>query len=74
MISNGVAPGYVETPITLAPQNVDVLRKSTQPEKTPQGRPALPEEIADVIVFLSSQGASYVNGAIWEIDGGFLCL
>ncbi|WRT66380.1 uncharacterized protein IL334_003335 [Kwoniella shivajii] len=71
---NGVAPGYVETPITLAPENIEVLRKSTQPEKTPQGRPAIPEEIADVIVFLSSQGASYVNGAVWEIDGGFLCL
>ncbi|WVR07070.1 hypothetical protein IAU60_004109 [Kwoniella sp. DSM 27419] len=71
---NGVAPGYCETAITLAPENIDVLRKSTQPDKTPQGRPAIPEEIADVIVFLSGQGASYVNGAIWEVDGGFLTL
>ncbi|WVQ81986.1 hypothetical protein IAT38_004113 [Cryptococcus sp. DSM 104549] len=71
---NGIAPGYVETPITLSPQNIEVLRKSTKPEKTPQGRPAVPEEIADVIVFLSGEGASYVNGAVWEVDGGFLCL
>ncbi|KAK8864413.1 hypothetical protein IAR55_001661 [Kwoniella newhampshirensis] len=71
---NGIAPGYVETPITLAPENVEVLHRSTLPDKTPQGRPAVPEEIADVIVFLSGEGASYVNGAIWEVDGGFLCL
>ncbi|WWD17291.1 hypothetical protein CI109_101731 [Kwoniella shandongensis] len=71
---NGIAPGYVETAITLAPKNIEVLRKSTQPDKTPQGRPAIPGEIADVIVFLSGEGASYVNGAIWEVDGGFLCL
>ncbi|WWC70205.1 uncharacterized protein I206_104155 [Kwoniella pini CBS 10737] len=71
---NGIAPGYIETPITLSPQNIEVLKKSTQPEKTPQGRPGIPEEIADVIVFLCSEGASYVNGAIWEVDGGFLTL
>nr|XP_018263060.1 uncharacterized protein I303_04551 [Kwoniella dejecticola CBS 10117]OBR85218.1 hypothetical protein I303_04551 [Kwoniella dejecticola CBS 10117] len=71
---NGIAPGYIETPITLSPQNIEVLRKSTQPERTPQGRPGIPEEIADVIVFLCSEGASFVNGAIWEVDGGFLTL
>lgn len=37
-------------------------------------RAGLPEEIADVIVFLSSHEASFVNGATWTVDGGYLAL
>ena len=36
----------------------------------PIGRMAEPGEIADVIVFLCSQRASYVTGAAWGVDGG----
>jgi len=36
----------------------------------PLGRMAEPAEIADVIVFLCSQRASYVTGAAWSVDGG----
>lgn len=48
------------------------LKASVPP--TPQGRSGIPEEIADVAVFLSSEGASYVNGATWAVDGGYTCL
>ena len=36
----------------------------------PLGRLAKPDEIADVIVFLLSERASYVTGAAWSVDGG----
>ena len=36
----------------------------------PMGRPATAEEVADVVVFLASERASYVSGVVWTIDGG----
>lgn len=38
--------------------------------RNPSGRYGKPEEVARVVVFLASDAASYVNGAIWTIDGG----
>lgn len=44
------------------------------PPPIPMKRAGRPEEIADVVVFLSSEGASYVNGATWPVDGGYVSL
>jgi NAD(P)-dependent dehydrogenase (short-subunit alcohol dehydrogenase family) len=38
--------------------------------QAPAGRPAAPEEIAEVIVFLATDRASFVQGAILPVDGG----
>ena len=42
--------------------------------RTPLGRPAEPDEIASVAVFLASDDASYVTGQTYYVDGGRLAL
>lgn len=61
---NAICPGGVETNMT---KHMDI----NNPEQNgPLGRPATPEEIANVVYFLASEEASYMNGSIVTIDGG----
>ena len=68
---NAVAPGATETPMSL---EVDAARSrgGSRPDiqKRPIARKAHPEEIANVIVWLLSEEASYVTGSIYTVDGG----
>lgn len=49
-----------------------LLEDDAKAEVTPMARAGMPEEIADVLTFLCSEEASYVNGAVWNVDGGQL--
>ena len=64
---NAVAPGYVQTDMI---SDVDVNNNSDALEKIPLRRVASPEEIASVVLFLLSDGASYITGTTIEVDGG----
>jgi NAD(P)-dependent dehydrogenase (short-subunit alcohol dehydrogenase family) len=64
---NAVSPGPTRTEGTAA-MGEDALRQLAA--QAPAGRPAAPEEIAEAIVFLASDRASFIQGAIVPADGG----
>ena len=68
---NAVLPGLTDTKFASAlTQNPQIL--NTLLRLIPLGRIAAPEEIAPMILFLCSPAASYVTGASFPVDGGFL--
>jgi 3-oxoacyl-[acyl-carrier protein] reductase len=64
---NCIAPGFIDTPL-LASMGADVRRRVEA--RIPVGRFGRPEEIAHLVRFLLSEGAAYINGATFAIDGG----
>jgi len=67
---NAVAPGFVHTSLT-ANVTGDPATLETLNGLHPAGRMGTAEEIANVIAFLASDEASFVNGAVWPVDGGY---
>lgn len=67
---NALAPGYVATELTTDLQAEESLRASIL-RRTPLDRFAEPDELAGPAVFLASEAASYVTGAVLSVDGGW---
>jgi NAD(P)-dependent dehydrogenase (short-subunit alcohol dehydrogenase family) len=65
---NAVAPGPVWTP--LIPSTMPADKAAHFGEDSPFGRPAQPAELAGAFVFLASDAATYVSGAILPVTGG----
>jgi 2-deoxy-D-gluconate 3-dehydrogenase len=68
---NAVAPGYIATENTKALRE-DAKRNKSILDRIPEGRWGKPEDVAGGCIFLASQDSDYLNGAIINIDGGWL--
>lgn len=68
---NAIAPGTNETPMVKAfpDEAIEAMAAGV-----PMGRLGQPEEVADVVVFLLSDKASYIHGSVISIDGGSAAL
>jgi meso-butanediol dehydrogenase/(S,S)-butanediol dehydrogenase/diacetyl reductase len=67
---NAVTPGVIDTPLL---RKQDDARLSALLGSVPMGRPGQPEEIANAVLFLASDLASFITGAVLVVDGGQTC-
>ena len=68
----GIAPGAIQTPMNAADFAGDGEMAEWVANETPVKRWAKPEEVAELTLFLATPQASYIQGAIVPIDGGWL--
>ena len=66
---NSIHPGYIETPLISSLPKEAV---NSMTGLTPMGRLGTPDEIADLVLFLLSGHSSFITGAQYVIDGGYL--
>ncbi|MEM7063921.1 MAG: SDR family oxidoreductase [Cyanobacteria bacterium P01_B01_bin.77] len=80
ILVNSVCPSFAVTDKYYEVADEVARRQQTSREEVtqqwmksvPMGRPALPEEVANMAVFLASEKASYVTGTCIQVDGGFV--
>lgn len=69
---NAIAPGYMATELTANMKEVNPKQYEEITGRIPMGRWGNPEDFMGPVVFLASDAAAYVSGAILPIDGGFM--
>jgi NAD(P)-dependent dehydrogenase (short-subunit alcohol dehydrogenase family) len=67
---NAVLPGWIETPFT-EPVRANPDRNRAILERTPLGRWGKAEEVAPAVLFLASNEARFITGAVLAVDGGY---
>ncbi len=68
---NAIAPGPTETPMVKAFYEANPSMKENATKGIPQKRLGTPEEVAELVAFLLTSKAQYINGEVIRIDGGF---
>ena len=69
---NAVCPGVTTTPMVQEVYKRRPELREQRLKRFPKGREALPDEIADLVLFLCGDKSTYINGTAVTIDGGFL--
>lgn len=65
---NSVNPGFIQVPRTVRGREAEALERVAR--RIPLGRIGLPQDVADVVVFLCSGAARYLSGETLTVDGG----
>jgi NAD(P)-dependent dehydrogenase (short-subunit alcohol dehydrogenase family) len=71
---NAVCPGFIQTAMTDRIFEDQAARKEGLMSRIAQGRFGTPEEIADAVVWMCSDGARYLNGHMLTVDGGYVAM
>ncbi len=69
--ANSVGPGFINTPL-LTEAGIDDATKSVLVQLHPIGRLGESQEVAELVVWLSSDKASFITGSYYAVDGGYL--
>ena len=69
---NAIAPGYMETELTRNIKTTNPPQYAEITSRIPAGRWGQPSDLQGAAVFLASDAAAYVTGAILPVDGGYL--
>jgi 3-oxoacyl-[acyl-carrier protein] reductase len=67
--ANIVAPGFIDTEMTTSlPEEI----KKRTLDQIPLGRFGSPEDVAEAVAFLTSDGAAYISGHVLSVNGGMV--
>jgi NAD(P)-dependent dehydrogenase (short-subunit alcohol dehydrogenase family) len=68
--TNAIAPGPIETPLLMSWLLTNPAEKKKRLDRIPAGRFGRPEDIVNMALYLASDEAAWVNGAVMVVDGG----
>lgn len=71
---NAVAPGYIATPMMVEVTRIGLVDGDTAAGYSAMKRLGEPAEVADTIIYLLSDHASFITGSVLQVDGGFSVL